>query len=423
MALAIDSFETGHSISAGGHRAAGTLTLTYSFTNTAGNLLVVGVVATENNTGTPVPAISSVTYNSVTMHALTPVSWATNNNSTLNIFYLGSPTDVVATGANNIVITCTGDSASNFAVLAGAMSFSGAADTLSGAVSATDGGATGTHAQAGSLTTASGNYIFAVGGWGSGVAATSVDQTAAFGLAGSGNSGGDDICGCYALSSGAAINMGFSWATADNWGIMAVPVTAAATGALSIPSAADSAATAELSVVGGTLTTGQLEIHYSGGASNTNPDSSLGSAISNTAATNSAADNVWDDINAGDSGGTLTQYTCLYVKNPSVSRTWQQVVLWIDGVPSQGQAAIGLDGAAVGSTAASTTADRHTAPSPAITWHDTTDGTPPTSKANGLSIGDIPPGSFKAIWQRRIIPSGRTTASDQISIRAEGLTL
>ena len=214
MALAIDSQET----SSTAHRATSS-PLTWSFTNTAGNLLVVGVVAT----GTGTSAITGVTYNGVSMTGGPTISWETNA-SVVQLFYLATP----ATGAHTVSVSGTGTS---LALLAGAISFSGADTSTPFGSSATAKNDTTftNHAQAGNITGASGNYVFGVGGYGSGQAATA-DQTESFHLVGTNNTGGDNILGGYALSSGSAINFGFTWSSSDFMGVAAVEVKAASGG-------------------------------------------------------------------------------------------------------------------------------------------------------------------------------------------------
>lgn len=169
------------------------------------------------------------------------------------------------------------------------------------------------------------------------------------------------------------------------------------------------------------ITASDIEYRLSGGAANTSPAAALGGAMSTAGGgviTSAALNNLWDDVSGAEAAAGDIEYRCIYVKNAHGSLTWQSVVLWIDSLTSDADTEfdIGLDGAAVGSTASSTSSDENTAPSPAVTFSR------PTSKGAGLSIGDIPAGSRKAIWIKRTVTAGAAAASDTGSIRCEGDT-
>lgn len=224
MALAIDSQEASNA----GHRLASGTPLTWSFTNTAGNLLVVGVVVTQASGTAPTP---TVTYNGVSMGtAIVSIAWGTTASLAL-LFALASP----ATGANTVSVA---PGSGGHSTLAGAISFSGAnTSTPTGTTSSAQfAGTDGTHAQAGNITATSGNYVIGVGGWGAGTTATADSgQSATFKLVGASDTGGDDICCVVQQSSGSAINAGFTWSPADQWGIVAAEIVAAAGAAAVLP--------------------------------------------------------------------------------------------------------------------------------------------------------------------------------------------
>ena len=70
---------------------------TYSFTNTAGNLLLVGVVLRDKG-----DTLTGITYGGVAMTLVDKVNYSGTSSSYL--YYLLAP----ATGANNVVISYTG---------------------------------------------------------------------------------------------------------------------------------------------------------------------------------------------------------------------------------------------------------------------------------------------------------------------------
>lgn len=167
------------------------------------------------------------------------------------------------------------------------------------------------------------------------------------------------------------------------------------------------------------ITTAEIEYRLSGGAANTSPAASLGGAMSTAGGgliTSGQANNLFDDVSGAESSAGDIEYRCIYVRNTHGTLTWQSVFCWIDSLTTSADTEfdIGLDPAGVNGTA-TTVADENTAPA-GVTF------TRPTTKAGGLSIGNIPAGQFQAIWIRRTVNSGAAAASDSGSIRCEGDT-
>jgi hypothetical protein len=172
----------------------------------------------------------------------------------------------------------------------------------------------------------------------------------------------------------------------------------------------------------------EIEWRYSGADGNTPWTTSLGGAMapiemgpsqhmSGYPATTEARDNIFPDVTDVQAHTGVDNYLCLYVRNGTDSaQTWTTVKLWVDDPPTVGTLSVAKDSAAVGATSVSTAATIHTAPSPALTF------TSPATKADGISLGDIPPGSAQAIWVKRSIPANATSATEVASIRVEGDT-
>lgn len=165
-----------------------------------------------------------------------------------------------------------------------------------------------------------------------------------------------------------------------------------------------------------------IEYRLSGGAANTDKNASLGGAISTAGGgliTPGAANNLWDDVSGAEAAAGDVEYRCIYIKNNHGSLTLQSAVVWIDSLTTSTSTEfdIALDPAAVGATATASTVDENTAPT-----GGTVTFTQPTTKGAGLTIGDIPAGSRKAIWLRRTVTAGAVSASDTGSIRVEGDT-
>lgn len=160
-----------------------------------------------------------------------------------------------------------------------------------------------------------------------------------------------------------------------------------------------------------------LVYRLSGGAGNTSPAAALGGAMGTAAGaiiTSAAANNLFDDVSGAESSAGDVEYRCFYVQNTHGSLTLQNAVVWIESLTNSAQTEfdLALSGSAVGA-AAETVANESTAPSgPTFSR--------PTTKGAGLAIGDIPAGSFKAIWVKRTVTAGATAVSDSGAIRVEG---
>lgn len=134
-ALAVDS----EMPTSAGQGSATVNTLSFSFTNTAGTLLVCGVMA-GGISGT-VPTINNPTYNSVSMGTpdITKSAHQGNLGGLMAIYHLLTP----ATGANTFAVTTTGTVPE---LLAGCISFTGndTSTPIKQTGSANEGGVSGT---------------------------------------------------------------------------------------------------------------------------------------------------------------------------------------------------------------------------------------------------------------------------------------
>jgi len=162
-----------------------------------------------------------------------------------------------------------------------------------------------------------------------------------------------------------------------------------------------------------------IKFYLSGGAGNTDPNASLGGAISGTEITDNVDNNLFDDVSGAESQAGDTEYRCFYVKNTHTSITLQNAVVWINiETPAGDSLDIGLDPAGVGDGSttgvATTIADESTAPTGVTFSH-------PITKATGLSIGNLGPGQCQAIWVKRNVPAGTGAYSlNSGTIRIEG---
>ena len=165
-----------------------------------------------------------------------------------------------------------------------------------------------------------------------------------------------------------------------------------------------------------------IKWYLSGGADNTDPNASLGGAISNTEIQDGVLNNLWDDVSGEESQNGDVEYRCIYVKNTHGSLTLQNAVIWISELTlsADDEVDIGLDPAGVGDGSntgvATSVPDESTAPS-GVTFSR------PTDKSSGLSIGDLGPGECIAVWIRRTVNSGASAYnSNEYKLKVEGET-
>ena len=153
-----------------------------------------------------------------------------------------------------------------------------------------------------------------------------------------------------------------------------------------------------------------IEFRLSGGASNDDPDASLGGAKSSEA----APSDLFDDVSSAESAAGDTEYRCIYVHNDHGSLTLQNAVVWISANTPGNRLAIGVGSASINGTE-QTVANESTAPSD-VSFSQ------PSSKGSGLSLGNIPAGQHKAVWVRRTVAASASASDDTYTLRAEGDT-
>lgn len=164
------------------------------------------------------------------------------------------------------------------------------------------------------------------------------------------------------------------------------------------------------------------EIHFrlSGGAVNTVANLSLGGAMSLAAGAlivSGVKNALFDDVTGDQAANGHIDFRCFYLRNSS-SEIWQQVVVWIDSATASpyDEIAVGLEPGGL-SVAAQTVADELDAPEGVVFSH-------PSAKGNALVVGDMPGGTYKAIWVKRTVnPGAHPMANNVASFRAEGDTV
>lgn len=156
--------------------------------------------------------------------------------------------------------------------------------------------------------------------------------------------------------------------------------------------------------------------------SNGGPNTNLGKYATAGTLTDATLNNLFADVTGDENAASNVDYQCLFLHNNNASITLQNAVAWISAETAGGaNCAIGVDPtapSAVGSATAQavTIASKNTAPS-GVTF------SAPTTKATGLSLGNIGAGQVKAIWIRRTATNSAAFNNDSVTVRVEGDTI
>lgn len=158
----------------------------------------------------------------------------------------------------------------------------------------------------------------------------------------------------------------------------------------------------------------------SGGSGNTDPNNSLGGAISSTQIVSDTAQNLFDNVTGNESLNGSEEYRCFFVKNANGTLTLENARIWIASNTTSGDdtIAMALGDVPVGTSPEQTVAFPGNNPpsSPALNFT-----TAATNSATALEIGNIPPGQHKGIWLRRTVNAGAAAhTNNQFSFTVEG---
>jgi hypothetical protein len=151
------------------------------------------------------------------------------------------------------------------------------------------------------------------------------------------------------------------------------------------------------------------------------PNASLGKYISTSAWAGGVLHDLFDKITGDENAASEAEYRCVFIHNSHASLTYQNVVVWISAETAGGaNAAIGVDATAASAIAsasaqAAEVTDENTAPA-SVTF------TSPTTKATGISVGNIPNGQCRAIWVRRTATNSAALNNDGATLTVEGDT-
>jgi hypothetical protein len=154
------------------------------------------------------------------------------------------------------------------------------------------------------------------------------------------------------------------------------------------------------------------DIHWylSGGAGNSDPNASLGGARSTTAWAGGSLHDLFDVVTGDENVASDVEYRCVFIRNEHGTITATLGKLWLLSEVAGGTTlSLGLTTSAKNASAEGPVANENTAPTgPTFSA--------PTTKSAGISIPDLAPNDFIAVWIRR-------TAANTAAVNADGGTL
>lgn len=148
-----------------------------------------------------------------------------------------------------------------------------------------------------------------------------------------------------------------------------------------------------------------MTIFLTGGATNANPNASLGGITSSTQM-GVAINNLFDNVSSAEATAGDTEYRAIAVKNQNATLTAFNSVIYISSnTPSTfTNIEIGLD-----ASGTVTAVDENTAPAGVIF-------TSPSTEATGIFLGDMAPGAEKRIWVKRVVTAGALAVTDSATL-------
>lgn len=151
-------------------------------------------------------------------------------------------------------------------------------------------------------------------------------------------------------------------------------------------------------------------------------NASLGKYISTTQITDATLNNLFDDISGDENAASTVDYRCIFIHNSHATLTLLSPKIWLSAEVAGGASiAIATDNiaaSAIGSASAQAAeiVNETTTPSGVSAFSS------PTTKATGLSLGDIPAGQTKAVWVKRTAANSAALNNDGCTISCEGDT-
>jgi hypothetical protein len=147
-----------------------------------------------------------------------------------------------------------------------------------------------------------------------------------------------------------------------------------------------------------------LEWHLTGGASNADPDASLGGVHSSEIISGTALNNLFDDVSVSEASAGDTEYRALDLYN-SGDESATGVVIYMSTETSSSDTSLDFgisDTDEIDDT--TSVADESTPPSAHTFGHYLT--------GSRLSLAEIPAGSYARVWFKRIVDASAVNTSN-----------
>lgn len=150
---------------------------------------------------------------------------------------------------------------------------------------------------------------------------------------------------------------------------------------------------------------GTLVYRLTGGASNSDPNASLGGTSSSVSVSSTAMNNLFDDVSETEAAAGDVEYRAVDLRNTGdATATVVRLYLSADTSSPSTEIDIGIEASPIGST--TSIADESIAPSGVSFAH--------YNSSSKLSLPDINAGAYCRVWLRRTVTAGASnTSNDQ----------
>lgn len=149
-------------------------------------------------------------------------------------------------------------------------------------------------------------------------------------------------------------------------------------------------------------------------------NASLGKYASSSVLPDATLHALFDVISGDENAASVVDYRCIFVLNNHATLTLQNAVVWVESQVAGGASVdISLDTTAASAKGSATAQAKSIANELTAPAAQTFAGTA-TSKATGLSIGNLAPGQVKGIWIKRSAANSAALNADGASLRVEG---
>jgi len=164
-----------------------------------------------------------------------------------------------------------------------------------------------------------------------------------------------------------------------------------------------------------------IKFYLTGGAANSNPNASLGGAISSTEIISGGLNNIFDDVTGDESASGMTDFRCIGVKNNHSTLTLKASKLWIlsNTTSLHDDIEIGVEKPV--SNVVQTVSNEGMAPTGISFSKPTTKENGPSITGEGNNTGEIGPGKWVGIWIKRVVQVGAAAKDNNtFELKVEG---